>query len=125
MADKNEAIVPDALPEGFEIKESNKYTIYLRNGNMYTVTSEARSPKELVEWIFSTKVDSTSFETKDGTVTYFHFPEASVAICPAEVTSVEAGWLPEYEEELEEPEEEDYDEDDNDSPRRKKPKKPW
>jgi hypothetical protein len=137
--------IPDKLPEGFPPvephinHESNKFTINLVNGNVYTVTSNAKKPSDVLNRIFSEKdapnaisrrvvaelkpSDETHPQPWIHETTFYLFPEASVQISPSTLEGIEAGWPPE-DMDLLEPED-DEDEEDEDERPRKKPKKPW
>jgi len=132
-------IVPDTLPDGFPSvkphvnEKAYRYTLTLRNGNYYPVTSDAKSVKELFSRIITppgtddavkkTLLDYTIVSSSDGEMQYLHFPEATIGIGTGEqsIEAIVADWPPE-EEELDE---EEDDEEEDDLPRRKKPKKPW
>jgi hypothetical protein len=137
------SVVPDTLPEGFPSVKPHvnskpyRYTIMLRNGNYYPITSDARSTKELFSRIVTppgtddeakkSLLDFTPVSTPTGVVTYYHFPEATLGVGPGEENSIEAvvaNW-PAEEDLLDDSlEDDDEDEDEDDTPRRKKPKKP-
>jgi hypothetical protein len=135
MADDSKVIVPDTLPKGFASvephinEEQYKFTVYLSNGNYYTVTNNARKPVELFERLFCAAdaekaVPRRQIASLQGaTERFFYvFPEAVIQFTQDTLESIEGGWPEEaWEEEGEEEEEED-----DDRPRgKRKPKKRW
>jgi hypothetical protein len=138
-------IVPDTLPEGFPSvkphvnEKSYRYTITLRNGNYYPITSDARSVKELFSRIFTppgtddtiqkSLLDATTVNSEHGNTLFLHFPEAAIGVGPDKESMIEAivaDWPLDEEEMLDE--DEDDDEEDEAPPTRRsgrKPKKPY
>lgn len=136
MADEK-SMVPDSLPAGFASvkpsvnEEAYKYTIYLKDGNYYAITSAAKMPVEVFERMFCDRGKTgaiprhqiVSLES-EAELFFYVFPECILQISPNTLESIEAGWPPDNAEYLEE-EEDDEEEEEEHRPSRRKPRKPW